>query len=93
MAGYPKTYRTFVTKQVSGFCGNNSKLSLWEEGVENKCPQCGHKHENSKHLTRCTDPGRLTQLHQSIEDVMDVLGNANVDQYLSDMVVYSLKDD
>jgi hypothetical protein len=27
MAGYPKTYRTFVTKQVSGFCGNNSKLS------------------------------------------------------------------
>jgi hypothetical protein len=86
MAGYPKTYRTFVTKQVSGFCGSNSKLSLWEEGVESKCPQCGHKHENSKHLTRCTDPGRLTQLHQSIGEVMDVLSEANVDEILSDMV-------
>ncbi len=31
MAGYPKTFRTFVTKQVSGWCGCNSKLSLWEE--------------------------------------------------------------
>jgi hypothetical protein len=38
MAGYPKTFRTFVTKQVSGWCGSNSKLLLWEEGVENKCP-------------------------------------------------------
>jgi hypothetical protein len=27
MAGYPKTFRTFVTKQVSGWCGCNSKLS------------------------------------------------------------------
>ena len=28
MAGYPKTFRTFVTKQVSGLCGCNSKLLL-----------------------------------------------------------------
>ena len=27
MAGYPKTFRTFVTKQVSGWCGCNSKIS------------------------------------------------------------------
>ncbi len=57
MTGYPKTFRTFVTKQVSGWCGCNSKLSLWEKGVDSKCPQCGCEHENSKHLTRCTDPG------------------------------------
>jgi hypothetical protein len=51
MTGYPKTFRTFVTKQVSGWCGCNSKLSLWEKGVDSKCPQCGCEHENSKHLT------------------------------------------
>ncbi len=50
MAGYPKTFRTIVTKQVSGWCGCNSKLSLWEEGVENKCPQCGYEHKTSKHF-------------------------------------------
>jgi hypothetical protein len=86
MAGYPKTFRTFVTKQVSGWCGCNSKLLLWEEGVNNKCPQCGCKHENSKHLTQCTDLGRLMQLRQSIECVMDVLSDANTDQNLSNMI-------
>jgi hypothetical protein len=86
MAGYPKTFRTFVAKQVSGWCGCNSKLLLWEEGVKNKCPQFGYEHETSKHLTQCTDSGWLTQLHQSIEDVMDVLSNTNVDQNLSDML-------
>jgi hypothetical protein len=86
MAGYPKTFRTFVTKQVSGWCGCNSKLSLWEKSVDSKCPQCGCEHENSKHLTRCTDPGRLMQLRQSIEGVMDILSEANVDQHLSDII-------
>jgi hypothetical protein len=84
MAGYPKPFRTFVTKQVSGWCGCNSKLSLWEKGVDSKCPQCGCEKENSKHLTRCSDPGRLTQLRQSIEGVMDILNDANADQHLSD---------
>jgi hypothetical protein len=86
LAGYPKTFRTFVTKQVSGWCGCNSKLLLWEEGVNSKCPQCGCKHENSKHLTQCTDPGRLMQLRQSIEGVMDILSDANVNQNLSNMI-------
>jgi hypothetical protein len=79
IAGYPKTFHTFVTKQVSGWCGCNSKLSLWEKGVDSKCPQCGCEHENSKHLTLCTDPGRLMQLRQSIEGVMDIHSDTNVD--------------
>ena len=86
MAGYPKTFHTFVTKQVSVWCGCNLKLLLWEEIVVSKCPQCGCEHENSKHLTRCTDPGWLMQLHQSIEGVMDRLSNTNVDQDLSKMI-------
>jgi hypothetical protein len=86
MAGYPKAFRTFVTKQVSGWCSCNSKLLLWEEGVDSKCPQCGCEHENSKHLIQCTDPGRLMQLRQSIEGVTDILSDANVNQNLSDMI-------
>jgi len=86
MVGYPKTFCTFVTKQVSGWCVCNSKLLLWEKGVNSKCPQCGCKHENSKHLTRCTDPGQLMQLRQSIEGIMDILSDANVDQHLSDRI-------
>jgi hypothetical protein len=91
MAAYPKTYCTFVTKQVSGWCGCNSKLSLWEENVSNKCPQCGMYNKNSKHLTRCKVPGCLLQLKQSIEKVMDMLEDANVTSELAQMIeVYLL---
>jgi hypothetical protein len=57
ISGYPKTFRTFITKQVSGWCSCNSKLSLLEETIFNSCPQCGCNPETSKHLTRCTDSG------------------------------------
>jgi len=50
--------------------------------------------ETSKHLTRCTDPGWLMQLRQSIEGVMDILSEANVDQDLSDIIeAYLLAQD
>jgi hypothetical protein len=78
MVGYPKTFQTFVAKEVSGWCGCNSKLSLWERNIVNKCPQCEYKKETSKHLMQCMDPGCLLQLHRSIDLVMEVLNKANV---------------
>jgi hypothetical protein len=44
------------------------------------------EHKNSKHLTRCRDPGRLLQLHKSIESIMDVLDDANVTSELTKMI-------
>jgi hypothetical protein len=86
ISGYPKLFRSFITKQVSGWCGCNSKLSLWEEDIVNKCLQCGSKHENSKHLTQCRDLGWVLQLQNSIETIMDVLDKANVASKLTDMI-------
>jgi hypothetical protein len=86
MSEYLKPFRTFITKQVSGWCGCNSKLSLWEETVINRCPQCGCKKETSKHLTQCTDPGCLLQLQSSIETIMDILDSSNVAPTLADMI-------
>jgi hypothetical protein len=62
MSTYPKPFHMFITKQVSGWCRCNSKLSLWEEKMINTCPQCGCEKETSKHLTRCTGPSRLLRL-------------------------------
>jgi hypothetical protein len=83
---YPKTFHTFITKQVSGWCGCISKLSLWEDNIINKCPQCDLEHKNSKHLTRCRDPGRLLQLHKSIESIMNALDDANVTSELTETI-------
>jgi hypothetical protein len=43
-------------------------------------------HKTSKHLTRCTDPGCVLQLHKSIKAIMDVLNNANVTSELADII-------
>ena len=86
ISGYPKPFQTFITKQVSWWCGCNSKLSLWEDNIVNKCPQCGLKHENSKHLTRCKDPRRVLQLKKSIKTIMDIMDKANVALELIDMI-------
>jgi hypothetical protein len=51
ISSYPKMFPTFISKQVSGWCSCNSKLSLWEENARNQCPQCGYNNKNSKHLT------------------------------------------
>jgi hypothetical protein len=83
---YQKTFHTFITKQVSGWCRCNSKLSLWEENIINKCPQCGCNDETSKHLTRCTDPGCVLQLHNLIEAIMYVLNKNNVSLELADII-------
>ncbi len=86
MSVYPKIFRTFIRKQVSGLCGCNFKLSLWEETVINKCPQCGCEKETSKHLTQCADTGCLLQLQSLIETIRDILDSANVAPALADVI-------
>ena len=41
MAGYPKSYRVWLTKHVSEFCGNNVQLYYWSRGTQSpKCEFC-----------------------------------------------------
>jgi hypothetical protein len=57
---YPKMFHVFVTKQISGWCGFNSKISLWDTSISNVCPNCGMVKETSKHMTQCKHKGRVT---------------------------------
>ena len=45
MLYYPKMFRVFVTKQVSGCAGTNDELARWNEGVTDACPNCGLERE------------------------------------------------
>jgi hypothetical protein len=90
MSGYPKTFRTIITKQIYGWCSCNSKLSLWEENVRIQCPQCRYDNENSKHLTQYRDLGSVLQLHNSIETIMDILDNAKIVSKLTNIIMAHL---
>ncbi len=86
MASYPKMFRVFVTKQVSGWCGSNSKQSLWDTTISTMCPNCGIAKETSKHLTRCTHVGRVRLFRSSVADVITCLEVGNVDVDLITMI-------
>jgi hypothetical protein len=86
MAGYPKMFQIFVTKQVSGWCGLNSKCSLWDTSINYICPNCGMVCKTSKHMTRCQDKGRVTLFRESVQEVITCLKNVNADPSLIDII-------
>ncbi len=86
IASYPQMFRIFISKQVSGWCGSNSKLSLWDSNVDNICPNCGIINETSKHMTRCTHDSRVTLFRESVEEVTECLEEANAEPVLITMI-------
>ena len=86
MHGFPKMFRAFVTKQVSRFCGTNRQLSRIDPKVENVCPSCGRTDESSKHITRCTDPGRRAMIKHSVIELTQWMSSTCVDRNLVSMV-------
>ncbi len=59
MAQYRKMYWVWLTKHVSGFCGNNVQQYYWSKGSHSsKCKFCSIEDEYSTHTYCCEDPGR-----------------------------------
>jgi hypothetical protein len=59
IASYPKMYCVWLTKHVSGFCGNIIQLYYWSKGTHSpKCKFCGIEDEHTIHISWCKDPGQ-----------------------------------
>ncbi len=86
IASYPKMFQIFISKQVSGWCGSNSKLLLWDSNVNNICPNCGIINETTKHMTRCTHEGWVTLFRESVQEVTECLEEANTEPVLITMI-------
>jgi predicted RNA-binding Zn-ribbon protein involved in translation (DUF1610 family) len=71
MKSYPKMYRVWLTKHVSGCCGTNKQMSYWKPGWSAMCPSCGSVVERTSHVTRCREQGRKKMLHSSVGELVD----------------------
>jgi ribonuclease HI len=70
MSRYPKMYRVWMTKHVSGFCGNNVQQYYWNKGDHSpKCEFCGWEDEYTSHICRCEDPGRDCMFRISVGEL------------------------
>ncbi len=86
MDSYPKMFRIFIAKQVSGWCGTNSKRSLWDTCINNICLNCGMINKTSKHMIRCKDHGHIALLQETIDEVLSNLEKANAAILLIEIV-------
>ena len=88
MHRYPKMFRNWVTKQVSGSGGTNHELSKMDvtDTVIDECPNCQYTPETSKHMTRCRHDGRRALFLESASIVLDRLAEAQPEPELIDML-------
>ena len=70
MKGYPKMYRVWLTKHVSGCCGTNKMMSYWKPDWTAMCPSCGHVVETTEHITRCGEYSRRRMLSSSVDNLI-----------------------
>ena len=74
MKSYPKMYRVWLTKHVSGCCGTNKQMSYWKRDWNAMCPSCGAVAETAQHITRCRDAGRRKMLRHSVMNLIEWVG-------------------
>ena len=74
LAGKPKMYNQWYSKQCSGWCGTGKNLKNWRRTDDARCPNCNILVEDAGHLMmcRCPDRSRLFEEHVGmIEEWME----------------------
>jgi hypothetical protein len=83
---FPDTFKFWISKHVSHFCGTNRFLSKIDPSVKNICPNCGQPDESTSHIIRCSDPGRIASLEAAIEDLSDWMDENDTDPILQHLI-------
>ena len=56
----------WLAKQETGFCRTQRQTSRIQDILDDRCPNCLQREEDSKHLNRCTDPGRVRLFRECV---------------------------
>ena len=70
MDSLPRMFQVWITKHVSGFCGNNKHLVRLYPSITNQCHCCGAPNESTNHITRCPNPGRVKMFDETVFDLI-----------------------
>jgi hypothetical protein len=54
----PEGFQLWLSKQAIGVCATQKNTACIQDNLDNKCPNCRCRREDSTHLNKCPDPGR-----------------------------------
>jgi hypothetical protein len=83
---FPDTFKYWISKHVSHFCGTNRFLSKIDPSIKNICLSCGQPDKSTSHITRCSDPGRIASLEAAVEDLSDWMDENDTDPILQHLI-------
>ena len=86
MKSFPRRFRNWVTKQVSGMCGCTAARAHWIKDLEDKCPSCGNKGDTTTHVTRCKEPGRKAVFEGSVAELTKWMQENDTEPHLQTMI-------
>ncbi len=62
----PNMYQLWLSKQCIGICATRGNLARIQDILDDRCPNCGHRHETSTHLNCCPDHGRTMLFKEGV---------------------------
>ena len=86
MKSYPRRFRNWATKQVSGMCGCTSARAHWVKDLEDKCPSYGKKGNTSTHVTRCEELGRKDVFKGSVREFIKWMEENDTEPHLKTII-------
>ncbi len=69
----------WATKHLSHFQGTNHQLLHVYHSVKSVCPSCCCQDEAMSHITRCWDPGRSRVFTDSVDQLVQWLGDQQME--------------
>jgi hypothetical protein len=54
----PEGFQLWLSKQTIGVCATQKNTARIQDILDDRCPDCRRRREDSTHLNKCTDPGR-----------------------------------
>ena len=65
----PEGFQLWLSKQSIGVCATQKNTARIQDILDNRCPNCGKRGEDNKHLNRCHDPGRVRLVWDGIRNL------------------------
>ena len=70
-------FQLWLSKQAIGVCATQKNTARIQDILDDRCPNCGQRGEDSRHLNRCPDPGRIKLFRDGVRKLKRWMNKRN----------------
>ncbi len=70
-------FQLWLSNQAIGVCATQKNTARIQDNLDDRCPNCGQRREDNKHLNRCPDPGRIRLFQDGVGKLKRWMNKSN----------------